>query len=166
MGEHDGRVPVLPDLGHRRFGLRDQRFDVLVSDERSEIAAELRLLTPQAGDFAQSRMQQVALPQKTHRIGQESPLLLPRKLGHLFGPGHQFEVLVVVAQPHERTEKFEIVFAEFVPFAAQQMLQFDQVARSQPGKGTNFLRIALPTAFELRTNLFIGQPGYDHLLRS
>ena len=28
-------------------------------------------------------MQQVALPQKTHRIGQESPLLLPRKLGEI-----------------------------------------------------------------------------------
>jgi len=77
--------------------LADERFYVLRSDKRGEFGTESQLLAPEVADFIDARMEHVTLAQEARGIPQKSTLLFARKLCGIFGPGDEFQMLVVVA---------------------------------------------------------------------
>ena len=58
---------------------------------------ESQLLAPEVADFIDARMEHVTLAQEARGIPQKSTLLFARKLCGIFGPGDEFQMLVVVA---------------------------------------------------------------------
>ena len=54
-------------------------------------------LAPEVADFIDARMEHVTLAQEARGIPQKSTLLFARKLCGIFGPGDEFQMLVVVA---------------------------------------------------------------------
>ena len=97
MGEYDRRIAILRNLRQSAFDLADERFYVLRSDKRGEFGTESQLLAPEVADFIDARMEHVTLAQEARGIPQESTLLLARELCGIFGPGDEFQMLVVVA---------------------------------------------------------------------
>ena len=131
MGEYDRRIAVLRNLRGGALDLGDQRLDIPRADERGEFRTESQLLAPQVADLADTGMEHEALAQKPRRIAQKRPLLLAGELRGIFGPGDQFEVLVVVAQTHETAEKVEMLLAQRIALARHQVAQFQQIAARQ-----------------------------------
>jgi len=66
-------------------------------DPIKEFGTESQLLAPEVADFIDARMEHVTLAQEARGIPQESTLLFARKLCGIFGPGDEFQMLVVVA---------------------------------------------------------------------
>ena len=97
MGEYDRRIAVLRNLRGGALDLGDQRLDIPRADERGEFRTESQLLAPEVADFIDARMEHVTLAQEARGIPQESTLLLARELCGIFGPGDEFQMLVVVA---------------------------------------------------------------------
>ena len=97
MGEYDRRIAILRNLRQSAFDLADERFYVLRSDKRGEFGTESQLLAPEVADFIDARMEHVTLAQEARGIPQKSTLLFARKLCGIFGPGDEFQMLVVVA---------------------------------------------------------------------
>ena len=133
MGEDDGRVAVLRQLRRSALDLGDERLDVARIDERCELGTERQLLAPKVTDLGNGGVEHETFAQEPCGVEQESPLLLARELGGLLGPGDEFEVLVVVTQTHQRTEKPEILVTQSVVLPGGQVLQLQQTAPGEPG---------------------------------
>ena len=89
-------------------------------------------------------MEHEALAKQTRRIAQEPALLLARQLCHLLGPADQFEVPVVVAQPHQPAEQIEILLPQAFVLSRREVFEFQQVPARQPRHVTRLRRIRNP----------------------